>query len=58
VLDQILQHLDLTALATKAIEHIPAVIAGVIIFIALWGCFALRAIPPSGLLSGPVLLPP
>ncbi len=36
MLDQVLQDLDFAALITKAIEHVPAVIAGVIIFTALW----------------------
>ena len=57
MLDRILQDLDLTALATKAIEHIPAVIAGLIIFFGLWGLFALTRNPAKRALGRAGLAP-
>lgn len=57
MLDQILQNLDLTALATRAIERIPAVIAGVIIFIVLWGLFRLTRNPAKRALERAGLAP-
>lgn len=57
MLDQILQNLDLTALATRAIEHVPAVIAGVIIFIALWGLFRITRKPAKRALERAGLAP-
>lgn len=57
MLDQILRDLDLAALATNAVAHIPAVIAGVIIFVALWGLFRLTRNPARRALQRAGLAP-
>ena len=55
--DQVLQDLDVTALVTKVIERIPAVIAGVIIFVALWALFRLASNPAKRALARAGLAP-
>jgi small conductance mechanosensitive channel len=57
VFDQILQSLDLSALATRAIAHIPSVIAGLIIFVALWSLFRLMRYPAKRALERAGLAP-
>ena len=57
MLDQILQDLDLTALVTRAIGHIPAVIVGLIIFVGFWALLRITRYPAKRTLERAGLAP-